>query len=141
MYKRECVIESGETLPADKEANLPANHMLLSDQALDLVAMRFRSLGEPMRLKVLRLLAGGEMSVGQLVEKLQSSQANISKHLKVLVNAGILSRRVHGTSAYYSISDPVILKVCETICNGLAENLKAQIEGFGYKLRSTRAPR
>ncbi len=133
-----CVIEMGCNLSLPiKEAKLAVSHMLLSDQALDLVAMRFRSLGEPMRLKVLRLLEGGEMSVGQLVEQLQSSQANVSKHLKVLVSAGVLSRRVQGTSVYYSISDPVILKVCETICNGLAENLKTQIEGFGYKLSPT----
>jgi DNA-binding transcriptional ArsR family regulator len=104
----------------------------LSDQALELVAMRFRSLGEPMRLKILRLLEGGEMSVGRLVEKLQSSQANVSKHLKVLVDAGVLARRVQGTSAFYSIADPVILKICDTVCNG--ESLKAQAERFGFKV-------
>ncbi len=113
--------------------------MQLSDQALDMIATRFRSLGEPMRVKILRLLEAGEMSVGQLVGRLQSSQANISKHLKVLVNAGILSRRVQATSAYYSISDPVILKVCDTICSGLEERLKAQAEGFGYRLTREKA--
>jgi len=110
------------------------DRMHLSDQALDLVAMRFRSLGEPMRLKILRFLEGGEMSVGRLVEKLQSSQANVSKHLKVLVDAGVLSRRVQGTSAFYSIADPVILRICDTVCNGLGETLKAQAESFGFKV-------
>ncbi len=110
----------------------------ISDEALEMVAMRFRSLGEPMRLKILRLLENGEMSVGQLVDRLSASQANISKHLKLLVNAGVLSRRAQGTSAFYSISDPVILRVCDTICNGLAEKVKAQAEGFGLKLTRQR---
>ncbi len=113
----------------------------LSDAALDMVAMRFRSLGEPMRLKILHLLEGGELTVGQLVERLNSSQANISKHLKVLVGAGILSRRAEGTAAYYSIADPVIIKVCDTVCGGLAEKLKAQVEGFGYRLAPERGNR
>ncbi len=117
------------------------DRMHLSDKALDLVAGRFRSLGEPMRLKILRLLECGEMSVGQLVRQLDSSQANISKHLKVLMNAGVLSRRVQGTQAFYSISDPVILKICDTVCNGMAESLKAQAEEFGFTLSPRRASR
>ena len=124
-----------------QEEELDIDRMLLSDQALDLVAMRFRSLGEPTRLKILRLLEGGEMSVGQLVERLRCSQANISKHLKVLVEAGVLSRRVQGTSVFYAISDPIITKVCDTVCRGMADNLRSQVEGFGFKLASKRPPR
>jgi DNA-binding transcriptional ArsR family regulator len=117
------------------------NRMFLSDGALELIAGRFRSLGEPIRLKILRLLEGGEMSVGQLVEALHSSQANVSKHLKVLAGTGMLTRRVQGTSAYYSICDPVVLKICETVCDSLAENLKSQVEAFGYQLAPKRGKR
>ncbi len=126
---------------ANKERELEIDRMQLSDQALDLVAMRFRSLGEPTRLKILRLLEGGEMSVGELVRQLECSQANISKHLKVLVEAGVLSRRVEGTSALYAISDPIILRVCDTVCRGMADNLRSQVEGFGYKLSRKRSTR
>lgn len=115
---------------------MTVDRMKLTDQALELVAMRFRSLGDPMRLKILRLLEGGEMSVGALVERLHTSQANVSKHLKVLVTAGILVRRVEKTSAYFSIGDPLILKICDTVCSGLTDNLRAKIEGFGLKLTS-----
>ncbi len=113
---------------------MPNNRMQLSDQALEMIASRFRSLGEPMRLKILRLLEKREMSVGQLVGALHCSQANVSKHLKVLLGAGVLSRRTHGTSAIYSICDPLILKICDTVCSSLAENLKTQAEGFGLRL-------
>ena len=99
-----------------------------------MVASRFRSLGEPTRLKILSLIEGGEMTVGQLVGRLGFSQANISKHLKVLTEAGILSRRVQGTSVYYSIGDPVILKICDVVCDSAADALKSRAEDFGYRL-------
>ncbi len=120
---------------------MTGDHMHISDRALELVAMRFRSLGEPTRLKILRPLQRGEMSVGELVDQLNSSQANISKHLKILVGAGVLSRRTEGTSAFYSISDPIVLKICDTVCNGMAESLKAQAEEFGFRLSPVRAGR
>jgi DNA-binding transcriptional ArsR family regulator len=106
----------------------------LTDQALESIAGRFRSLSEPVRLKILWLLEGGEMSVGQLVERLNSSQANVSKHLKVLLDAGVLSRRSSGTSAYYSIGDPVILKICDAVCSSMAEKVRMQAEEFGLKV-------
>ena len=81
------------------------------------------------------------MSVGQLVERLECSQANISKHLKVLVEAGVLSPRVQGTSAYFAISDPIITKVCDTVCKGMADNLRSQVEGFGFQLARKRPSR
>lgn len=110
----------------------------LSDEALEMVAARFRCLGEPMRLKILRALEDGEETVGQLVTELKANQANISKHLKVLMDAGVVSRRPLGTAAYYSISDPIILKLCKTVCDGLADKLKTQAEGFGMRLAKHR---
>ncbi len=106
----------------------------LSDQALESIAARFRSLSEPTRLKILWLLESSELSVGQLVERLNSSQANVSKHLKVLLDAGVLARRSSGTSAYYSISDPVILKICDTVCSSMTDKIRHQAEEFGLKV-------
>jgi DNA-binding transcriptional ArsR family regulator len=111
-----------------------ATRIHLSEQALESIAGRFRSLSEPVRLKIIRLLEKGEMSVGQLVDRLNTSQANVSKHLKVLVDAGILSRRTQGTSAFYSICDPVILKICDAVCNSMADKIKAQAQGFGLRV-------
>lgn len=107
----------------------------LSDEALESVALLFRSLGEVTRLKVLRLLEEKEMTVGELAKTISTSQANVSKHLKMLINAGILSRRAQGTAAYYSIGDPMILKICDTICNGMTERMKVQAAGFGLRVK------
>jgi DNA-binding transcriptional ArsR family regulator len=114
--------------------------MHLSDEVLELVAERFRCLGEPIRLKILRALEEGEANVGQLVGGLHATQANISKHLKVLVDAGILARRPQGTSAYYSIVDPVVISLCRTVCTDLADKLRSQAEVFGLTVSGTQKP-
>ena len=108
----------------------------LSEEALETVATLFRSLGEVTRLKLLRMLEEKEMTVGQLAAAIKTSQANVSKHLKLLISAGILTRRAQGTSAYYSIGDPMILKICDTICDGMTERMKTQAEGFGLKMKN-----
>ncbi len=112
----------------------------LSDEVLEMVASRFRCLGEPIRLKIIRALEMEEANVGQLVEMLHATQANVSKHLKVLVDAGILSRRPQGTSAFYSIADPVVITLCEIVCDALAEKLRSQAEVFGLTVSEERDP-
>ena len=107
----------------------------LTDEALDTVASLFRSLGEVTRLKLLRMLESGEMSVGEMANNIDTSQANVSKHLKVLIEAGVLSRRAQGTSAFYSIGDPIILKICDTVCDGMTQKMKSKAAGFGLKVK------
>ena len=107
----------------------------LSDEALETVAALFRSLGEPTRLKILRLLEQKERSVGDLANSIKTSQANVSKHLKLLLNAGVLTRKAKGTAAYYSIADPMIYTICDTICDGMTQRMKKQAAGFGLKVK------
>jgi DNA-binding transcriptional ArsR family regulator len=135
------VIATNECDYLGEEADLRFKRTRLSDEALAMVARRFRSLGEPTRLKILSKIEDGERTVGQLVEEIGSSQANVSKHLKVLLDAGVLSRRIQKTSVYYSISDPVILKICDVVCDGVAKDLKSRIEAFGVQLKPERARR
>ena len=89
----------------------------------ELVAQRFRVLGEPMRIKLLDRLREGEASVGELQESLGGSQQNISKHVGVLVQAGIVAREKDGTKVRCSIADPVIFDLCEIVCGGLAQQV------------------
>ena len=60
----------------------------LPPQTVDLIAQRFRAMGEPMRLRLLMSLQAGERTVSELVEEHETSQANISKHLHVLTTVG-----------------------------------------------------
>lgn len=89
---------------------------------LELVATRFRALGEPMRLRIVHALIGGEQSVNALVTKTGANQANISRHLQTLIRAGILKRRKEGLYVYYRIADPGILSLCEYVCGDIKKS-------------------
>jgi DNA-binding transcriptional ArsR family regulator len=94
------------------------------------VAEYFGVLSEPMRLRLLNLLRDGEKCVQDLVDSTQTSQANVSKHLKVMLQAGILTRRSEGTSAYYSVSDELIFELCNLVCDRLASRIEQQAKHF-----------
>jgi DNA-binding transcriptional ArsR family regulator len=100
----------------------------MSDNMLALVARRFRTLGEPYRLRILQELGAGEKSVGELVAGLDGNQPNVSKHLQILFDAGLISRRREGTSIFYAISDPTVFKLCALVCSSEAERSRREFE-------------
>jgi DNA-binding transcriptional ArsR family regulator len=91
----------------------------LPEPLIELVAQRFRVLGEPMRIRLLDRLREGEATVGELQAALDASQQNVSKHLGVLHAAGMVSRTKRGNHAVYAISDPTVFDLCEQICGGV----------------------
>ena len=97
----------------------------LPDELVELIARRFRVIGEPMRIRLLDRLREGEASVNELSEALGASQQNISKHLAVLAEAGILGRRKAGTHVYYRIADEGVFALCEQVCGSLQQQLRA----------------
>jgi ArsR family transcriptional regulator len=104
----------------------------LPDPLVELIARRFRAIGEPMRIRLIDRLREGEATVLELTDALDSSQQNVSKHLQVLLEAGILSRRKEGTYAYYAIADEAVLALCEQVCGSLQRQfaeLNAFVEG------------
>ena len=96
------------------ENSEPCNQRM-SDKMLDLVARRFRALGELNRLRILQVLTRGAIRVGDLVEEVDGNQSNISKHLKILYQAGIVGRRRDGNSIVYSLRDPTAFGLCELV--------------------------
>jgi DNA-binding transcriptional ArsR family regulator len=107
----------------------------LPDPVVELVARRFRVMGEPMRIRILDRLRDGEASVQELTAALETSQQNVSKHLGVLHDAGVVARRKDGTSAYYSIADDSVLALCEQVCGSLQRQLSELAELVGGSLR------
>lgn len=95
----------------------------LPEPLVELIAQRFRVIGEPMRIRLLDHLRGGESSVHDLTEALGASQQNVSKHLGVLHGAGILTRRKDGTRVLYGIADDSVFALCDTVCGGLQRQL------------------
>src|SRR6476469_6789192 len=102
----------------------------LPPEVVQQVAEYFSLLSEPMRLRLLHLLRDEEKCVQELVEATQTSQANVSKHLKVMWQAGILSRRSEGTSAYYKVEDVLIFDLCNLVCDRLATRIEQQAHHF-----------
>lgn len=101
--------------------------LMLNGTMTEVVAQRFRLLGEPMRLRILQLLEGGERPVGEIVDTLKSSQPNISKHLQALSHGGLIRRRRDGLNIYYAIADPIVFKLCELVCQSATEHTRARL--------------
>lgn len=113
----------------------------LSDQALQMVAARFRALGDATRLKLVQSLFDGEKSVLELAGLTQMSQANVSKHLSILSEQGILARRKEGLFVYYSIADQTIYDLCGLVCESLSDRFnRAQQEFSTQRSRQVRKP-
>jgi DNA-binding transcriptional ArsR family regulator len=111
--------------------NLP---QALPDPLIELVARRFRVIGEPMRIKLLDALREREASVSELREATGASQQNVSKHLGVLLEANIVGRRKDGNQVFYSIVDESVFRLCEEVCGGLQRQvagLNAIVAGVG----------
>ncbi len=91
----------------------------LPEPLVDLVAGRFRVLAEPMRIRLLDRLRDGEATVHELQEAVGASQQNVSKHLGVLLQAGVVARAKRGTASVYSIADTGVFELCDQVCGGL----------------------
>jgi DNA-binding transcriptional ArsR family regulator len=103
----------------------------LPDELVELIARRFRVIGEPMRIRLLDRLREGEASVNELTAALGASQQNVSKHLAVLADVGIVGRRKAGTHVYYRIVDEAVLALCEQVCGSVQRQLHALNELVG----------
>jgi DNA-binding transcriptional ArsR family regulator len=101
----------------------------LPDQVVELIAERFRVLGDPTRIRLLERLRRGEATVTELVGVTGASQQNVSKHLGILRQAGIVDRRKQGTASLYRIADQGVFRLCEQVCGSIERRL-AEIGGF-----------
>ncbi len=95
----------------------------LPDPLIELIARRFRVIGEPMRIKLLDSLREREASVSELREATGASQQNVSKHLGVLAQAGIVGREKDGTRVRCFIADDSVFELCELVCGGLRQQV------------------
>ena len=100
----------------------------LNRDALEKIAGNFRALSEPTRLAILQeLKINGSMSVNEMVAALECSQANVSKQLRILLDAGFLCREQRATQAIYSICDEQVMQLCEIVCERLNRQAEASV--------------
>lgn len=105
----------------------------LTPEGLTLVAGRFRLLSEPLRLQILDRLQEGETSVSQLAGDIGTSQPNVSKHLRLLIEGGLVARRQEGTSVFVRVADPSVFELCRTVCGGIEEHLQEKARSFSRR--------
>ena len=103
-------------------------HLPLSDRAMELIAHRFKLLSDPTRLRLLQQLMNGEQTVNTLVIAVNSTQANVSKHLGLLADGGLVTRRKDGVHIYYDVADPSLFTLCDLVCRSLQARGEADLQ-------------
>lgn len=93
---------------------------------LELVAERFKVLGEPARLQILQALRDGERTVGELVEETGLGQANVSRHLQLLHTLRFVTRRKEGLHVHYALADRRVSQLCDIMCGQIDAELKTR---------------
>ena len=95
----------------------------LPDALVELIAQRFRVIGEPMRIRLLDALRDGPLTINELTEALGASQQNVSKHVGVLAGAGIVGREKDGNRVRCFIADESVFELCELVCGGMRQQV------------------
>jgi ArsR family transcriptional regulator len=99
---------------------------LMESDLIPLVAARFKALADPRRLALLSALQGGERTVTELAATTGRPQPNVSQHLASLARAGLVAARREGTRVFYRIADPYVLRICDAVCDSLAEQAREE---------------
>jgi DNA-binding transcriptional ArsR family regulator len=95
------------------------------DEVFASVARYFALLSEPTRLKILHAVCNDERSVSQIVEATGASQTNASRHLALMHQACVVSRRREGSTVYYRLVDREFADICRTVCVRIAGRIEA----------------
>lgn len=100
--------------------------MTPGEELLRSIADRLKAIADPTRLAILHFLDESERSVGEIVDAVGSSQANVSKHLAVLRREGVVDFRREGLNVYYRVIDETAFTICRTVCDSLERRLEEQ---------------
>jgi ArsR family transcriptional regulator len=94
------------------EVELPKTPSAAQERASEL----FGVLSTPVRLQIIGELCQGEQDVTYLLKQIDASQPNMSRHLQVLYQAGVLDKRRSGQHVFYRIADESVVHVCKAVC-------------------------
>lgn len=123
--------ELAEWLSGDPGYAVPMTPAIpLTDRARERMAARFRALGDPTRLNILERLFRSPASVGEVLEQVGGTQANVSKHLGVLRAQGLVGRQKQGNRTVYSIADPSLERICSVVCAALGRDARAEADAL-----------
>ena len=89
-----------------------------------------KTLANPKRIEIINLLGNKELSVGELLNETKLLKANLSQHLSIMKNNGIIKARKEGLNVFYQISSPKVIKACDLMREVLIEQIKEKGEMF-----------
>src|SRR5690606_32419551 len=112
-----------EGVDSQNNAVLTMSDYVLTPELMDLVAARFKALGEPTRLTLLNALRKGERTVSELMEETSLGQANVSKHLQLLHSLGFVERRKEGLYVHYRLAGEEVFHLCDIMCGRIAREV------------------
>jgi DNA-binding transcriptional ArsR family regulator len=99
-------------MPSTATSKMDFPHQLIDqDEHIEQASRAIKAMSHPLRLKILCVLGEREVSVQEIVEAVGTSQSNISQHLAILRDKGVLRTRKDANRVYYRIADPRILKL------------------------------
>jgi DNA-binding transcriptional ArsR family regulator len=104
-------------------------------EALEHVAAYFQALAEPTRLRILDLLRRREHNVGELALRCGCTSANVSRHLALLTQRGLVARDGRGASVYYRVADESVYGLCDLVCGAVARQLQRSASDSAAFLR------
>jgi DNA-binding transcriptional ArsR family regulator len=110
----------------------------MPSEALEHVAAYFQTLSEPTRLQILNLLRQGERNVGELAHLCGYTSANVSRHLAMLTQRGLVARESRGTSVYYRIADESVYALCDLVCGAIARQLERTAQESAVFVRTAK---
>lgn len=108
--------------------------IVMTDGLVEEAAKLFSVLSEPTRLKIIRILMEGALTVGELVEKLDLKQGSVSKQLGILHESGLLSRERDGNFIRYQIGDPIVEHLCKLVCGRVERVTREKARAMGISL-------
>jgi ArsR family transcriptional regulator len=94
-----------------------------AERVFDTAAELFGVLATPLRLRILNAICTHEKSVGDIMQAVESTQPNVSQHLKVLYQAGIVAKRRVGNQIYYRVQSEKAVQLCRSVCTQIAIEL------------------
>lgn len=102
----------------------------LSSTAVGMVADFFKVLSEISRIQILCCLKSGPKNVTEIIAQTGLGQANVSKHLKILTQAGMVKREPLGVNVFYAISNPFLFQICDLVCDSLVSQIHEKNQQF-----------
>ena len=127
MTMRRSVTSARRTAKAPRRAGRPrgVDNGDELDRVFTAVARYFGLLSEPARLRILHAICQAEQSVSAIVAATGASQTNVSRHLALMYQAGVVSRRRDGSNVYYGVADPEFVSICRSVCVQIAGRIDA----------------